>query len=138
MRASVPGEQPVEQAWRAEHLKDGVRYRIYAGHPAISSVLDQAGELLPAIKAMLSVIEATVPVQRIWLDTAEHKEPPKNRYEGVPSAEVCEVVKTLFEDMVVRRNMSEDAAKRMLGSMDPFQNFPELVGTLKASDFLDK
>ena len=94
--------------------------------------------MLPTIKAMLSVIEATVPVQKIWLDTAEHKEPPKNRYEGVPSAEVCEVVKTLFEDMIVRRNMSEEAAKRMLGSMDPFQNFPELVGTLKASDFIDK
>lgn len=135
---AIPGDKPVEQAWRAEHLKDGIRYRIDIGHPAISSVLDQAGELLPTIKAMLSVIEATVPVQKIWLDTAEHKEPPKNRYEGVPSAEVCEVVKTLFEDMVVRRNMSEEAAKRMLGSMDPFQNFPELVGTLKASDFLDK
>jgi hypothetical protein len=86
--------------------------------------------MLPAVKAMLSVIEATVPVQRIWLDTAEHKEPPKNRYEGVPPAEVQEVMVTLFEDMVVRRGMSEESAKRMLIGTDPFQNFPAMVNAL--------
>jgi hypothetical protein len=129
---SLPGDKPIGQAWRSEHLKDGVRYRIDLEHPAISAVLDRAGEMLPAVKAMLSVIEATVPVQRIWLDTAEHKEPPKNRYEGVPPAEVQEVMVTLFEDMVVRRGMSEESAKRMLMGTDPFQNFPAMVNALRA------
>lgn len=131
---SLPGDKPIGQAWRSEHLKDGVRYRIDLDHPAISGVLDRSGELLPAIKAMLSVIEATVPVQRIWLDTAEHKAPPKNRYDGVPSAEIKEVVATLFEDMVGRRGMSEESAKRMLMATDPFQNFPALVEALSSSD----
>ncbi len=124
------GDKPIGQAWRSEHLKDGVRYRIDQEHPAIAGVLDRAGELLPAIKAMLSVIEATVPVQRIWLDTAEYKEPPRNRYEGVPSAEVQEVAATLFEDMVTRRGMSEESAKRMLLATDPFQNFPTVINGL--------
>lgn len=124
------GDKPIGQAWRSEHLKDGVRYRIDQDHPAIAGVLDRAGELLPAIKAMLSVIEATVPVQRIWLDTAEYKEPPRNRYEGVPSAEVREVAATLFEDMVTRRGMSEESAKRMLLATDPFQNFPTVINGL--------
>lgn len=127
------GDKPIGQAWRSEHLKDGVRYRIDLDHPAIVSVLDRSGELLPAIKAMLSVIEATVPVQRIWLDTAEHKAPPKNRYDGVPSAEIQEVVETLFEDMVGRRCMSEESAKRMLMATDPFQNFPAMVNALGSS-----
>ena len=131
---TLPGDKPIGQAWRSEHLKGGIRYRIDIGHPAISSVLDCSGALLPAIKAMLSVIEATVPVQRIWLDTAEHKEPPKNRYEGVPPAEIQEVAATLFEDMVVRRGMSEESAKRMLMATDPFQNFPVVVGALKAPE----
>lgn len=126
----LPGDKPIGQAWRSERLKDGVRYRIDQGHPAIASVLDRAGELLPAIKAMLSVVEATVPVQRIWLDTAEHKEPPRNRYEGAPSAEIQEVAETLFEDMITRRGMSDESAKRMLLATDPFQNFPTVVNGL--------
>lgn len=131
---TLPGDKPIGQAWRSEHLKDGVRYRIDLDHPAIASVLDRSGELLPAIKAMLSVIEATVPVQRIWLDTAEHKAPPKNRYDGVPSAEIQEVVETLFEDMVGRKGMSEESAKRMLMATDPFQNFPAMVNALGTSE----
>lgn len=85
---------------------------------------------MPAIKAMLSVIEATVPIQRIWLDTAEQKEPPRNRYEGAPSAEVKEVAGVLFDDMVSRKGMSEDSAKRILLSIDPFQNFPSVISEL--------
>ncbi|KUF38366.1 ATP-binding protein [Comamonas kerstersii] len=128
--SAQPNDKPIEQAWRVEHLKDGMRYRIDLDHPAVASVLDRSGELLPAIKAMLSVIEATVPIQRIWLDTAEHKSPPKNRYDGVASAEIQEVLGTLFEDMVERRGMSEEAAKRMLMRTDPFQNYPSLVSAL--------
>lgn len=130
----LPGDKPIGQAWRSENLKDGVRYRIDQDHPAIASVLDRAGELLPAINAMLSVIEATVPVQRIWLDTAEHKEPPRNRYEGAPSAEVQEVAATLFDDMVTRRGMSQESAKRMLLATDPFQNFPAVINGLGQKD----
>ena len=132
------GEGPVEQAWQAVRLKDGVRYRIDDSHPAVSAVLDTAGELLPQIKAMLSVIEATVPIQRIWLDTAEQKEPPKNRYEGAAPGEILAVVRTLFEDMVIRRSMSEEAAKRMLLSSDPFQNFPSLIAGLSKTDITSK
>lgn len=126
----LSGEKPIGQAWRSERLRDGMRYRIDQDHPAIASVLDRAGELMPAIKAMLSVIEATVPIQRIWLDTAEQKEPPRNRYEGAPSAEVKEVAGVLFDDMVSRKGMSEDSAKRILLSIDPFQNFPSVISEL--------
>lgn len=130
----LPSDKPISQVWRPEHLKEGVRYRIDQDHPAITSVLDRSGELLPAIRAMLSVIEATVPIQRIWMDTAEHKEPPKNRYEGVPLAEIQEVATTLFEDMVMRRGMSKESAKRMLLAADPFQNFPALINRLGILD----
>ena len=37
------------QAWRAEHFRDGVRYRIDANHPAVKAVLDDAGSLAPQI-----------------------------------------------------------------------------------------
>jgi hypothetical protein len=65
----------VLEAWRAEHFHGGVRYCIDEAHPAVKAVLDDAGTLAPQIRVMLRVIEETVPVQRIWLDTAEGSRP---------------------------------------------------------------
>jgi hypothetical protein len=124
------GNVPVEQAWRLERLKSGMRYRIEEKHPVVSAVLDNAGTLLPMVKAMLKVIEETVPVQRIWIDTAEQKETPRTGFSGELPETVVTVLQTLFADMVGRRGMSAESAKRALLSTEPFQNFPELVANL--------
>jgi hypothetical protein len=86
------------------------------------------------VKAMLRVIQETVPVQRIWLDTAENKETPRTAFAGEPPEAVMGVMRTIYNDMVGRRGMSPDLAKRALLSTEPFQNFPVLVANLSASD----
>lgn len=121
---------PIEQAWRVDRVKDGVRYRIEPSHPAVAAVLANAGELTPLVKAMLRVVEESVPVQRIWLDTAENKETPRTGFSGEPPEAVVNVLNTLFADMIGRRGMAVDAAKRALLSTEPFQNYPELINGL--------
>lgn len=121
---------PIEQAWRVDRVKDGVRYRIEPTHPAVAAVLANAGELTPLVKAMLRVIEESVPVQRIWLDTAENRETPRTGFSGEPPDAVVGVLDTLFADMIGRRGMSVDAAKRSLLSTEPFQNYPALIAGL--------
>lgn len=128
--APGPGGTPVEQAWRVEHSRSGMRYRIDEKHPAVASVLDGAEAMLPMVKAMLRVVEETVPVQRIWLDTAESKETPRTGFSGEPPENVASVLKTLFEDMVGRRGMSPATAKRALAGTEPFQNWPDLIAVL--------
>lgn len=125
-----PGAQPIEHAWTVDRLKTGMKYRVDQSHPAVAAVLDAAGPLLPLVKAMLRVVEETVPVQRIWLDTAENKETPLTGFEGEPPAHVSEILDTLFEDMVGRRGMSHSLAKRTLASTEPFQKYPTLVASL--------
>lgn len=127
------GNIPIEQAWRLERPKSGIRYRIEEKHPSVSAVLDNSGALLPMVKAMLRVIEETVPVQRIWLDTAEHKETPRTSFAGEAPEAVVSVLRTLFSDMIERKGMSAESAKRSLLLTEPFQNFPELVNTLEAA-----
>ena len=34
------GGAPIEQAWRVERLRSGIRYRIDEGHPAVAAVID--------------------------------------------------------------------------------------------------
>ncbi|MBU2326930.1 MAG: ATP-binding protein [Alphaproteobacteria bacterium] len=125
-----PGGVQVEQAWRVERLRGGVRYRIDDGHPAVAAVLEAIGDRTDLVRAMLRVVEETVPVQRIWLDTAEHKDTPLTGFVGEPSATVIEVASVLFNDLIERKGLSiEDARKSMLRT-EPFQKYPALVAKL--------
>ncbi len=124
------GNSPIDPAWRVEHTKAGARYRIDQKHPAIAAALDAAGDNSHVIRAMLRVIEETVPVQRIWLDTAENKDTPQTSFSGVPTAEVADVLRVLFRDMVSRRGIDPAKARMTLSSTEPFQNFPALVAAL--------
>jgi hypothetical protein len=107
-----------------------MRYRIDDSHTAIREVLDQAGDLAPQVRAMLRVIEETVPVQRIWLDTAEGKETPRTGFAGEPPAEVRTVLVTVYRNLVLRKGMSPGFARDRLLHTEPFHNYPELVAVL--------
>jgi hypothetical protein len=126
----VRGGAPIEQAWRVEHTKAGARYRIDEKHPAVAAALDAAGEQGSLVRAMLRVVEETVPVQRIWLDTAENKDTPRTGFAGEPPGAVADVLATLFKDMVGRRGMSPELARKMLATTEPFQNYPAIVAAL--------
>jgi hypothetical protein len=133
------GNGVIEQAWRIEHLRNGIRYRIDETHPAVAAVLDASGQQASLIRAMLRVIEETVPVQRIWLDTAENRDPPRTGFSGQgesaeSSHEVREILLTLYRDMTRRRGMSPEAALRILAATDPFQHYPALVASLPEAD----
>jgi hypothetical protein len=131
--APAAGNQPIGQAWRVDKLKAGVRYRIDETHTSVAAVLECAGELKPLVKAMLRVIEETVPVQRIWLDTAENKETPRTGFEGEPSAAVIEIATVLLDDLIERKGMSPEEARKSLLRTEPFQKFPTLVASLGRS-----
>lgn len=127
-----PGGSPVAQAWQAVKARSGTRYRIDTSHPAIASVLELASsdQLKPELLAMLRVIEETVPVQRIWLDTAENRETPRTGFSGEPPDEVRSVANVMFRSMVDRKGMSVELAKESLLRTEPFDQYPDLISKL--------
>jgi hypothetical protein len=124
------GGIPLVQAWRAEHYSGEVRYRIDRDHPAVKAVLDDAGAIEAQVMAMLRVLEETIPVQRIWLDTTEARETPRTGFAGQPPKEVSEVLTVMYRNMVLRQGLSPALARERLLSTEPFNNYPELVATL--------
>jgi len=128
--APAKGNVPIEQAWRVDRLKAGVRYRIEDSHPSVAAVLEKAGELAPLVRSMLRVIEETVPVQRIWLDTAENKETPRTGFDGEPNAAVIEVAAVLFQDLIERKGLSVEEARKSMSRTEPFQKYPALIAKL--------
>lgn len=123
------GEQVV-QAWQAHQTSGGIRYKIDLDHQAVRAVIDDAGTLYPQIRAMLRVIEETVPIQRIWLDTAENKETPRTGFSGEPSSEVTKVLEVMYRNMVVIKGMSPAMARERLMRSEPFNSYPDLVAAL--------
>jgi hypothetical protein len=124
------GSTPIAQAWRAEHFQGGMRYRIDLEHPAVRAVLDQADTLGPAVKAMLRVVEETIPVQRIWLDTTEARETPRTGFSGELPAEILEVARVLYRNLVERKGLSPELARQRLRLIEPFHLHPEIVSRL--------
>lgn len=128
--ARTGGGEPVAQAWRAEHFSGGMRYRIDLDHPAVRAVLEGAGELEAQIRAMLRVIEETIPVQRIWLDTTEARETPRTGFSGEAPEEVLSVLSVVYRNLVLRKGLSPALARERLLRTEPFNNHPELVTSL--------
>ena len=121
---------PVHEAWVAEKFSGGTRYRIDREHPATRAVLDEAGALLPQIKTMLRIIEETVPIQRIWIDTAEDKETPCVEFAGETSSELVAILNDMYRGLVKRKGYSASRAREQLMRTEPFHNYPELVAML--------
>lgn len=126
----VGRKEPLVEAWRAEQGNGGMRYRISNDHPAIKAVLESAGPLLPRIHAMLRVIEETVPVQRIWLDTTEGKEVPRTGFVGEAPAEIVAVLEVMYRNMIQNKSLSPQIAREQLLRTEPFHQYPDLVRNL--------
>lgn len=128
------GGVPIEQAWRVEHLKNGVRYRIDETHPAVAAVIEACGDRKDLIRAMLRVVEETVPVQRIWLDTAENKDTPRTDFDGEPNDAVIEVASVLFNDLIERKGLDIEEARKSMLRTEPFQKYPSLIAKLRRDE----
>ena len=128
---------PVAEAWRADRCEDGMRYRVNLSHPVVKIVLDNAGVLVPRVRAMIRVLEETVPVQRIWLDTAEGRETPRTGFGGSAPAEVQGIAEVLFNDLVNRQGLSIERARAQMLHTEPFQNYPDLIAELSGTASAD-
>jgi hypothetical protein len=82
---------------------------------------------------MLRIIQETIPVQRIWLDTTEARETPRTGFAGEPPAEIAAVLEVMYRNLVTRKGMSPDLARARLRCTEPFNNHPQLVDALPES-----
>jgi hypothetical protein len=121
---------PLIHAWKAEHFPGGVRYRIDRDHPLIQNVLHDTGKQSEQVLALLRVLEETIPVQRIWLDTVEAKETPQTAFQGQDETEVLAVLTVIYRNLVLKKGLSPAHARAQLLRMEPFNLTPDLIAAL--------
>ena len=124
----------VTRAWAViDTGRDGqIRYRINREHPAVRQVLEYGGDVATAVEGMLRVIETTVPIQRLWLDTVDPREVEASM-DGHDSAAVEPVMRLVFGQLVHGDGLSPDEARHRLLRTEPFQRFPELIANIAAT-----
>lgn len=132
-RLITTGGQPgggLPDVWAARHSTKGISYRISRDHDLVAALLGRAGPMKADLISLLRLIEETVPVQRIWLDTAEQNETPKGDFVAAPSSEIAETLASMFEALVEFRGMDPDEARRRLARTPPFDQYPEIVAEI--------
>lgn len=126
--------QALADAWQVRRSAQGTSYRIARDHDLVASIVARAGPLKSDILALLRLIEESVPVQRIWLDTAEDKDTPRTGFAGAPPSDILETLTSLFEALVRHRGLSPAEARARLGRTPPFDRHLEIVAGLELKD----
>jgi hypothetical protein len=127
-----PNEEPVFEAWQSVVTGGTTRYRVNRDHPAVRTVLDSPLAIDGTVDTMLSLLESTIPVQRIWLDTVEERTTPQ-QVSDEEAERIRPMLESLYRSFIKRHYTPEDARQRLLRT-EPFQAYPQLVAQLSALD----
>ncbi|HEV8620432.1 MAG TPA: ATP-binding protein [Nitrospiraceae bacterium] len=119
----------LERPW-VSRLRNGHRvYLIDRVHPMVSAVIEQCGQASPAVDSMLRLLEESVPIQQIWLDTAEQVQDQAIPYEGVDFAILRADMRQLFQ-ILLKSGINRETALQRIHSMEPFNRYPKLIREL--------
>lgn len=105
--------------WKPVTIDGHPAYRIDRTHPLAERVRS-ACEDTEAFRAMLAMLEQTVPVQRIWLDMAEQPDMPAGPFEFSPDDELLDVAKAMFAALIENKGLTEDQAREHMRGLEVF------------------
>lgn len=107
--------------WKTTY-RSGVRvYRIDRKHPALRALLESVPrEARDALHAALTIIEETVPIEQIWLDTAERPEEAAGAFHGAPASRIRTVIQLAYKALRRNRSCGHDRAVELLLGSEEF------------------
>jgi hypothetical protein len=119
----------LERPW-VSRPRNGQRvYSINREHPLVKEVLQGCGAVKSDVETLLRFLEETVPVQQIWLDTAEQVQDQAIPYDGVDYALLRVDMRRLFE-ILVNSGINLETARQRMRSMEPFNRYSNLIKEL--------
>jgi len=115
--------------WNRELKLGKIYYRVNQEHPLVREILLINEPYRGLLKSFIRLIEETIPVPLIAIDHSENPEEQASPFENASSKEVQRVINKIYTALV-NSGLSDKAARERLSTMEPFQNFPELIATL--------
>lgn len=96
---------PISKIWVARQRNGANTYRLDRDHPLLKAFLDKSGPSKKDAETLFRLIEETVPVEQIWLDSAETPEMRASPFHGASEREII--------------NAAEQSLKMICGSEWP-------------------
>jgi len=115
--------------WDKKLRRGKVFYAVNQEHPLVREALSLPDNCQPVIRALLRLLEETVPVQQIWIDSSTEPEKQPQAFDGTPSEQVLEVMVEIYWALK-KSGMTQEQARDRILTMEPFQHFETLVKTL--------
>ena len=115
--------------WESMAKHDRVFYRINYEHLLVRRALETASDK-PALRALLSLLQETIPLQHIGITAAENPGSQPEPFEGGRETEITEAMRQLFR-LFRAAGHSSDEARRRLSTHSPFDQFPSILATIE-------
>ena len=113
-RSATSGNQFL---WERREGRGRISYRVNREHPLVRGVIDGSPELRDRLNALLRMIEETVPVPLIVVDTSSQPDAHEAPFESAPEGDILQVMQQLYAAI---RNMgaTHQQALEQLASTD--------------------
>lgn len=119
----------IERPWLSIVRENRRVYSINRNHPTVQAVVRDFPDKFPELTALLRVLEETVPVEQIWLDTAEQSRDHAAPYAGVEFSIIKADMRRVVE-FLVKTGINRETAIERLRSIEPFDRYPKLINEL--------
>ncbi|RYD77237.1 MAG: ATP-binding protein, partial [Verrucomicrobiaceae bacterium] len=121
--------RPPERAWNPVTRNGHTTYQINRSHPLIADVLQRnTGD--PAVERMLRVIEETVPVHQIWLDTSESPDGHNVPFGTSPGDDLTTLAKDFVALLTIDGRLTVKQAAEVALNTEPFCHHPAIMASL--------
>lgn len=115
--------------WQEKIYRDKRYYQINREHPVIQEVMSKAGNVRKEIKALLTLIQETVPVDLIMIRQSENPEAQGEPFGGENHGEVKKLIRRMYESLLQKGKTSEEA-KGIIFNIEPFNAYPQYIEIL--------
>ena len=102
-------------------------YKIDRGNDLVKSLLDRADNLKPEIESLFRLLEETVPVQKIWLDMAEHSERSNEPMGGLTEKQIMGLADTTINSLSGTGRKPSITTIDFVCNMEAFINHSDVI-----------
>ena len=130
-RLRGPNSERYEHVW-FKMVKDNVIFfKINRKHPVIRRIVEELKDTRKNLKVLLDLLESSLPVESIWLESAEKPDQFGSQSESETYDELQDFGLRLFKVFVAEGMSPKDAYTRLL-DIEPFSRFPRLIATIES------
>lgn len=126
----APATYPHQRPWLSVVRQGRAVYKVNREHPLPAGVFRKIGPFKSDVEALLRLIEETVPIDRIWLDSSESPASHAIPYQDTDKKILWSDIRLVFEMLKASGYSSELAAQYVCG-LEPFNRYPDLTAKLR-------